>query len=163
MRPGADHPPCCKAGPGCRRVTTWRFGSRRICRLSMVIRLDWRPSSGILLKTRLSMQVTRRIFASRQLDNTTTSSFAFLTTAPASRPRNVERVCDSFYRVDNSLTRAASGAGLGLAICQGLVRAHGGSIWVEPRVAGACVAFSIPLHSKPARNAQGAEEGQARP
>jgi signal transduction histidine kinase len=55
-----------------------------------------------------------------------------------------ERVFESFYRVDDSLTRTESGAGLGLAICQGLVRAHGGRIWVEPQERGACIAFSIP-------------------
>lgn len=55
------------------------------------------------------------------------------------------RIFESFYRVDNSLARATGGAGLGLAICQGLVHAHGGRIWVEPQTRGACIAFSIPL------------------
>lgn len=55
------------------------------------------------------------------------------------------RIFESFYRIDDSLTRLASGAGLGLAICQGFVRAHGGEIWVERQEKGACIAFSIPL------------------
>ena len=55
-----------------------------------------------------------------------------------------QRVFDSFYRVDDSLTRLTSGAGLGLTICQGLVRAHGGRIWAEPQGSGACIAFTIP-------------------
>lgn len=55
------------------------------------------------------------------------------------------QVFESFYRVDNSLSRAAGGAGLGLAICQGFVSAHGGKIWIEPRPVGACIAFSIPM------------------
>ncbi len=50
--------------------------------------------------------------------------------------------------MDDSLTRSAGGAGLGLAICQGLVRAHGGRMWVEPQERGACIAFSIPLKVK---------------
>jgi PAS domain S-box-containing protein len=54
-------------------------------------------------------------------------------------------VFESFYRVENGLARDASGAGLGLAICQGFVRAHGGEIWLEPRPKGTCVAFSLPL------------------
>jgi PAS domain S-box-containing protein len=61
------------------------------------------------------------------------------------------RIFDSFYRVDNSLTRVASGAGLGLAICQGLVRAHGGRIWVEAATAGTSIAFTIPLRASPIR------------
>jgi PAS domain S-box-containing protein len=55
------------------------------------------------------------------------------------------RVFESFYRLDNSLARTTGGAGLGLAICQGLVHAHGGRIWVEPQARGACIAFSLPL------------------
>lgn len=58
-----------------------------------------------------------------------------------------ERVFESFYRVDDSLARLTSGAGLGLAICQGLVRAHGGRIWVETQAAGGGVAFTIPVKS----------------
>ena len=57
-----------------------------------------------------------------------------------------ERIFQSFYRVDTSLTRLASGAGLGLAICKGLVQAHGGRIWAEAQQKGACIAFSIPLN-----------------
>jgi K+-sensing histidine kinase KdpD len=55
-----------------------------------------------------------------------------------------QNIFESFYRVDESLARLTSGAGLGLAICQGLVRAHGGRIWAEERERGACIAFTIP-------------------
>jgi PAS domain S-box-containing protein len=58
-----------------------------------------------------------------------------------------QHVFESFYRVDDSLARLSSGAGLGLAICQGLVRAHGGKIWAEPRQVGACIVFTIPARS----------------
>ncbi len=59
-----------------------------------------------------------------------------------------QRIFESFYQVNASLERISSGAGLGLAICQGLVRAHGGEIWVEKQKRGACIAFSIPLTSQ---------------
>lgn len=59
-----------------------------------------------------------------------------------------QRIFDSFYQVNASLARISSGAGLGLAICQGLVRAHGGEIWVEKQNRGARLAFSIPLSPK---------------
>jgi PAS domain S-box-containing protein len=55
-----------------------------------------------------------------------------------------ERVFESFYRIDTGLTRTP-GAGLGLAICQGFVHAHGGRIWLEPQAKGACIAFSLPI------------------
>ena len=60
-----------------------------------------------------------------------------------------QRIFESFYQVNASLARISSGAGLGLAICQGLVRAHGGEIWVEKQKQGASIAFSIPLNSQP--------------
>lgn len=55
-----------------------------------------------------------------------------------------ERIFQSFYRLDTSLNRLASGAGLGLAICKGIVQAHGGEIWVEAQEAGTCIAFTLP-------------------
>lgn len=64
---------------------------------------------------------------------------------PGIPPEHSERIFEIFYRVENGLVRAAPGAGIGLAICQGFVRAHGGEIWLEPRPRGTCVAFSIPL------------------
>ncbi|MCA9932994.1 MAG: PAS domain-containing protein, partial [Anaerolineales bacterium] len=57
------------------------------------------------------------------------------------------QIFNSFYRVDNSMTRRATGAGLGLAISRGFVQAHGGDIWVEPQDVGLCVAFSLPFNA----------------
>jgi len=70
--------------------------------------------------------------------------FRVIDDGPGIPEKERQHIFESFYRVDDSLTRLTSGAGLGLAICQGLVRAHGGRIWVEPRQAGACIAFTIP-------------------
>ena len=67
---------------------------------------------------------------------------------PGIPPEESQRIFESFYQVNASLERISSGAGLGLAICQGLVRAHGGEIWVEKQKRGACIAFSIPLTSQ---------------
>jgi two-component system sensor histidine kinase BaeS len=59
-----------------------------------------------------------------------------------------ERMFDRFWREDDSRTSLNGGAGLGLAISQGLVRAHGGEIWAENRTGGgARVAFTLPLAS----------------
>jgi len=72
--------------------------------------------------------------------------FRILDDGPGIPLEKSERIFERFYRLDDSLARVTSGAGLGLAICQGLVRAHEGEIWVEPMDAGACIAFSIPLN-----------------
>ena len=42
-----------------------------------------------------------------------------------------DKVFDRFYRAENVITLRMRGAGLGLSVCQGIVEAHGGLIWVE--------------------------------
>lgn len=65
------------------------------------------------------------------------------------------RVFDRFWQ---SKRTARSGAGLGLAIARGIVRAHGGRIWIESTVGkGTRVHFTIP---RAARNAR-ADEAEA--
>ena len=62
--------------------------------------------------------------------------------APGAPARMFER----FWRDDDSRAHSSGGAGLGLAIAQGLVHAHGGTIWAENRPeGGARVAFTLPL------------------
>ncbi|WP_162785282.1 ATP-binding protein, partial [Bacillus sp. P14.5] len=43
----------------------------------------------------------------------------------------LDRLFDKFYRVDNSDSREIGGTGLGLPICQEIVRGHAGQIHVE--------------------------------
>lgn len=57
---------------------------------------------------------------------------------------------EDFRQVDGSVTRKASGAGLGLAISKRLVEMHGGRIWVKSsHEQGATFSFILPLDGPP--------------
>jgi heavy metal sensor kinase len=65
-------------------------------------------------------------------------------------PEHREQIFDRFYRAESSRTRAVpeSGQGLGLSICREIVRAHGGSLTIEPSEPGWNVfQFTLPLHA----------------
>lgn len=69
-----------------------------------------------------------------------------------------KQVFQSFYRMENGLTRRTPGVGLGLAISRGFIAAHHGEIWLEPKEHGTIVAFSLPL-SPAAYQLEGRESG----
>jgi PAS domain S-box-containing protein len=56
----------------------------------------------------------------------------------------IDRIFEKFYR--GSMQTTSPGAGLGLSICAGLVKAHGGQVWAESRAdEGTVVHFTLPL------------------
>lgn len=58
-----------------------------------------------------------------------------------------DAVFEPFRQLDRK-RGSQNGAGLGLAICKGLVEAHGGRIWIEHSVpSGTVVSFTVPLAS----------------
>ncbi|MFC2027255.1 ATP-binding protein [Chloroflexota bacterium] len=61
-----------------------------------------------------------------------------------------ERVFDRMYRVEQEQSsNQASGMGLGLSICKGLVEAHNGRIWIESKVdKGTTCLFTLPLDTR---------------
>ncbi|GCE13752.1 ATP-binding protein [Tengunoibacter tsumagoiensis] len=67
---------------------------------------------------------------------------------PGIPPADRERVFDKFFRVTNTRPNIGSrtGSGLGLAVCKGLVEAHGGRIWLEAREGGGTIFFvALPI------------------
>ena len=51
-----------------------------------------------------------------------------------------------FYQIDASPTRKHGGTGLGLTICEGIVKAHGGRIWLDNEyTSGTRFKFTIPM------------------
>lgn len=67
---------------------------------------------------------------------------------PGLDPGDEERVFEKFHRGSSGPTQ---GAGLGLAICRGIVEAHSGRIWAENRPDGGAVfRFTLPTESTPA-------------
>jgi two-component system sensor histidine kinase KdpD len=68
---------------------------------------------------------------------------------PGLPPGEEDRVFEKFYRGESV---GARGAGLGLAICRGIVRAHGGRIWAQ-NLPGGGVAFLFTLPLGAARSA----------
>ncbi len=56
------------------------------------------------------------------------------------------RVFDRVYRIEHRKTAEVRGVGLGLAICKGLVKAHGGRIWLKSgKGSGSTFSFTLPL------------------
>ncbi|MDR3576030.1 MAG: ATP-binding protein [Anaerolineaceae bacterium] len=65
---------------------------------------------------------------------------------PGISPAEHKKVFKAFQRGINGENSSAKGAGLGLAICKGLVEAHGGRIWIKKKTTiGTTISFTIPL------------------
>jgi two-component system sensor histidine kinase KdpD len=69
---------------------------------------------------------------------------------PGIDPTELEKIFAKFYRGRNAAGGQRPGAGLGLAICQTVIRLHGGRMWAENREGGgARFVFSLPNPGEP--------------
>jgi two-component system, OmpR family, sensor kinase len=71
---------------------------------------------------------------------------------PGIDPADLPSIFEPFYRSDRSRARSSGGAGLGLAIVAAIVRAHGGTVTVEPGQ-GATFVVEIPVERAEAKAA----------
>lgn len=63
-------------------------------------------------------------------------------------PIDIPHVFDRFYRSENVALKT-KGTGLGLYLCQAIVAAHGGNIWVDETYhEGARICFSLPIRTQ---------------
>jgi PAS domain S-box-containing protein len=61
-------------------------------------------------------------------------------------PEHLEHLFEKFYRVNDAALRQTPGLGLGLHISRGIIKAHGGRIWVESQLGfGSAFGFDLEL------------------
>jgi len=72
--------------------------------------------------------------------------FTVIDNGPGIPKESQKLLFQKFYKIDTSPTRKHGGTGLGLTICEGLIRSHGGKIWLDSNYAqGTCFKFTIPV------------------
>ena len=60
--------------------------------------------------------------------------------------RELPRVFERFYQVENHLSRRYGGMGLGLAVAKANIELHGGRIWAESQGKGSTFTFLLPFN-----------------
>lgn len=83
----------------------------------------------------------RRIHIATEPDETERLTLSIHDSGPGIAPDNIDHIFDSFF------TTKADGMGIGLAVCQSILIAHGGSIDASNHPnGGACFRCSLPIH-----------------
>ena len=83
--------------------------------------------------------------AVRVVCNPDNAIFSVADSGPGIPPELHQKVFEKFFSLDVESRGGKQGIGLGLAICKGIVEAHGGRIWVESRKGGGTTfSFVIP-------------------
>lgn len=70
---------------------------------------------------------------------------SFCDTGPGIPPEKQEKIFEDRFRLERDRTK--EGYGIGLSLCQRIIRAHYGQIWVEsPDRQGSCFHFTLPVY-----------------
>ena len=63
--------------------------------------------------------------------------------------KDLAKLFDEFYRVENEINASVKGSGLGLSLAKNIVEAHHGKIWITSQVGkGTTFYFTVPLEHK---------------
>lgn len=86
-------------------------------------------------------------------------------TGPGIPAEDLPHLFQKFYRVDNSATRSIGGTGLGLFICEAIVRMYNGTIWADSKVGeGSTFYINLPrLSAQQAAHLQSQEQAKPQP
>ncbi|MET9681664.1 sensor histidine kinase [Streptomyces coeruleorubidus] len=126
-----DHPLTVTAGPG-----------------ALKVRLDPQRVRQVLDNLLANAAVHTPPGTPVSVDVTVASGTALVRIAdagPGIPPEDQERVFDRFYRVDKARSRDRGGSGLGLAVAESLVRAHGGRIELDSEPGATVFTVRLPL------------------
>lgn len=120
----------CKAGACMARIDEKEF--KRI--------LDNLFTNTVCYRTKEQSAVVIRL---EQPEDSQMVSVIFSDDGPGVPAESLGRIFESFYRVDDSRTRAGEGSGIGLAVVKEIVKGHGGTIHAENRN-GLTIVMTIP-------------------
>lgn len=68
---------------------------------------------------------------------------------PGVPQKDTTRIFEAFRQLENETSSRTKGAGLGLAICKGLIEAHHGQIWIQNHDGpGTIISFTVPIWSE---------------
>ncbi|MFG2551283.1 sensor histidine kinase [Streptomyces sp. NPDC048581] len=127
----ADHPLTVAPGPGSLRL---RLDPQRIRQV-----LD-----NLLTNAAVHTPIGTEVSVAVSMANDT-AQVRIADAGPGIPPADRQRVFDRFYRVDKARSRDRGGSGLGLAVAQSLVHAHGGRIDVTSEPGATVFTVTIPL------------------